>query len=337
MGVPINVAAPLFFSCQVPMFTFSKNKSGIVSQFSFNKPLEYLHLPCTWEIVHEELAEQYAKMPWKYCAVIVQTEPLEEKLWDDPKHAHRSYDVWCSEVEREARERAQDNYFTPEEIETIFKEHQFPKERYNWEEPDDDGEDENWDEKNIETEIKDAIFDAQVKMLYPAVIEEFKKECRYEYDEDSGEEVKVAPHIFAQKWKKRQLEIFLPRVDESVERVLPNAPEPFRHTSFAQYFFIEKEDKIEWVHGSGIGSQTRYAHGLMGHLFATLTKKYGKSIPTYFFTNTKKNDFKYIQEWSSFKVDRSELTGNYPVRWEHSESLFKGQLFEQEIRSMAHG
>lgn len=66
----------------------------------------------------------------------------------------------------------------------------------------------------------------------------------------------------------------------------------------------------------------------MGHIFATLTKKYNKTIPTYFFKNTKNNDFKYIQECETFKVDRSELTGNYPARWEKSESLFQGLLFD---------
>jgi len=311
------------------MFTFSKNKNGIISKFSFIKPLDYFHILSSWEVVHEELAEQFAKMPWNYLTAIVQTETLAEGLWNDPKHAHSTYEVWCSEVEEEARKRVQGKYFTPEEIENIFKEKQLPKVRYNWEEEDSD---EELDEENIETQIKDAIFDAQIKMLYPEVVKEFKEECLYEYEEESGESVKLAPRAFAQKWEKRQLEIFLPRAHESVERVFPHTPEPFGGSSFSQYYFIEKEDKIEWVSGSGRGSQTRYTHGLMGHLFATLTKKHNKVIPTYCFKNTNKNDFKYIQEWETFKVDRSDLTGNYPIRWEPSESLFKGLLLDP-IRS----
>ncbi len=165
-------------------------------------------------------------------------------------------------------------------------------------------------------------------MHYPFIVEEFKRECRYEYDEKLDEEIKLSQKAFEKKWKDRQLEIFLPRVHEDVERVFPNAPEPFGHNNYlAQYFFIEKEAEIEWTYGASSGSMTRYTQGLMGHLFATLTKKYRKSIPTYFFKNTKNNDFQYVQSWKKLKVDRHELTGNYPADWEQSESLFKGLLF----------
>jgi hypothetical protein len=307
------------------MFILTKDKNNCIKQLTFNKPLHHYWLPNNWEIVHEDMAKQFAKMPWNYMTVIVETEPLAEKLWDDPRHAHISYTTLCSEVEEMARERARDHFFTDSQIESIFKKNRFPKNRYNWEA--EEGEVD--DEEPIEIELKDAIYDAQVKMLYPEVVEEFKEECRYEYDDKSDEEVKLAPRAFAKKWKKRQLEIFFPRVHEESQRAFPNTPEPFGHsTSFAQYFFIEKEDKVEWILGSSIGSQTRYAHGLMGHIFATLTKKYKKTIPTYFFKHTKNNDFKFIKEWKTYKVDRSELTGNYPARWEKSESLFKGLLFD---------
>ena len=307
------------------IFTLTKNKNNIIKKLTFDKPLHNYWLPNNWEVTHADMAKQFAKMPWNYTTVIVQTEPLAQKLWDDPRHAHISYSTLCSEVEEMARERARDLFFNDSQIENIFKKNRFPKNRYNWEE-----EGEVDDEEPIEIELKDAIYDAQVKMLYPAVVEEFKEECRCEYDEKSEEEVKLAPRAFAKKWKKRQLEIFLPRIHEQSQRAFPNTPEPFGHsTSFAQYFFIEKEDKVEWILGSSIGSQTRYAHGLMGHIFATLTKENNKIIPTYFFKHTKHNDFKYIQEWETFKVDRSDLTGNYPARWETSESLFEGLLFSE--------
>lgn len=303
------------------MFTLLKEKNGNVRQLTFKKTLEYFHVPHEWKLVHEELAEEYAKMPWNYLTVIIETESLDERLWDDPKHTLITNEIWCCEVELEARKRAQNHFFTSEEIENIFKENQFPQTRYNWKEED--------CKERIKTELEDAIYEAQVKMLYPEIVEEFKRECRYEYDEDQEEEIKLSSHAFAKKWKKRHLEIFLPRVHQNAKRVFPNTPEPFGHSSFAQYFLIEKEHKIEWVYGASSGSYTRYAHGLMGHLFATLTKKYNKTIPTYYFKNTKKNDFKYIEEWDSFKVDRHELTGNYPARWEHSEPLFEGLLFDK--------
>jgi hypothetical protein len=306
------------------MLSLIKDKKNIIKQLTFNKPLEHYGLSNNWEVVHEDMARQFAKTPWNYLTVIVETEPLAEKLWDDSRHAHISYTTLCSELEERAREQAEGHFFTESQIENIFKKHQFPKDRYNWE----DEEEEYDKETPIETELKDAIFDAQVKMLYPRIIEEFKEECRYEYDEQLDEEIKLAPRAFAKKWKKQQLEIFLPRVHKHMQRAFPNTPEPFGHfASVAQYFFIEKEDQVEWVFGAGSGSQTRYAHGLMGHVFATLTKKYNKTIPTYFFKNTKNNDFKYIQKWETFKVDRRDLTGNYPAYWETSESLFKDLLF----------
>lgn len=305
------------------MFNLVKDKKGIVKQLTFNKPLERYYIPFDKGVIHEELAKQFAENNWNYFSVIVKTEQLEEKLWDDPKHAHKSYSVYCSLVQREAIEKAQGHFFSQEEVDQIFEDFQFPKERYNWK-------DEEKEKTHLVTEIIDAIYDAQVKMQYPAVIEEFKRECRYEIDEETGDEVKVPKDVFEKRWKKRQLEIFLPRVDEDIRRTLPNTPEPFGgFTLLAQYFFIEKEDKIEWASGSYAGSQTRYDFGLMGHLFATLTKKYNKTIPTYLFKNTKNNEFQYIEEWKTFKVDRCELTGNYPVRWENSEPLFEGLLFER--------
>lgn len=279
------------------MFNLEKNKKGIVKKLTFDKPLERLYIPHDWDVVHEELAKEYGKEPWNYLTVIVRTEQMDEKLWDDPRHAHRSYSTYCSEVEEEARDRARENLFSSKEIEKIFKKYKFPKERYNWE---DEEEEENYREIPLDTEIKDAIYDAQVKMHYPAVIEEFKRECLYEEDEETGEEVKVSPKVFEKKWKERQLEIFLPRVDEEVDRALPNTPEPFDTSSYlTQFFFIEKNDKIEWASGSGDGSQTRYDFGLMGHLFATLTKKYQKTIPTYFFKNNAQNEFQYINSTKS--------------------------------------
>lgn len=225
------------------MFSLTKDKNNIVKKLTFNKPLHYYYLPNNWDMIHEDMAQQFAKMPWNYATAIVQTEPLAQKLWDDPRHAHISYTTLCSEVEERAREQAGDHFFSDSQIADIFKKNRFPKNRYNWEE-----EGEVDDEKPIEIELKDAIYDAQVKMLYPEIVEEFKEECRYEYDEKTEEEVKLAPKAFAKKWKKRQLEIFLPRVDERSQRAFPNTPEPFDHsTSFTQYFFIEKEDKVEWI------------------------------------------------------------------------------------------
>jgi hypothetical protein len=311
------------------MFTFAKDKNNNVTRFEFEKPLEHYYIPHSWELVHEELAEKFASMAWNYRTVIVVTEPMEEKLWDDPKYAHISYSTYCSEVEERARELAREkSFFSDAQIEKIFKKHNFPKERYNWEDDEDDEEDR---QMPIVTELKDAIYDAQVKMLYPKIIQEFKDECRYDYDDESGEEVKLAPQAFAKKWKERELEIFLPRVHEESHRAYPNIPSPFGHsTSLGQYFFIESEDKIEWVFGAWIGSSTRYAHGLMGHVFATLTKKYKKTIPTYYFKITNRNEFRYIKQWESFKVERHELTGNYPADWEESEPLFKGMLFSRD-------
>lgn len=304
------------------MIQIAKDKNNNIKQLTFNKPLDYYRLSNNWDMVHEDLAKEYAKKPWNYLTVMVEMEPLAEKLWNDPRHAHTSYTVLCSEVEEKARKRMENQFFNESEIEDIFTQHQFPKERYNWEDDEEDR------ETPIISELKDAIYDAQVKMLYPEVIKEFKEECRYEYDEESDEEVKLTSSAFSKKWKKRQLEIFLPRIYEDSQRVFPNAPEPFGHfCSFCQYFFIEKENKIEWIFGSSSGSQTRYAHGLMGHIFATLTKKYKKTIPTYLFKHTTNNDFKFVQEWDTFKVDRMELTGNYPARWDKSESLFKELLF----------
>lgn len=309
------------------MFTFAKDKNNNVTHFEFTKPLEHYYIPHSWNLVHEELAEQFTKASHSYSTVIVATEPLEEKLWDDPKHVHISYSTYCSEMEERARELARESFFTDAQIENIFKKHNFPKERYNWE----DDEDEEDREMPIEIELKDGIYDAQVKMLYPKVIEEFKDECRYDYDAETDEEVTLAPKAFAKKWKERGLEIFLPRVHEKSQRTYPNVPSPFGHSaSLSQYFFIESEDKIEWVFGASIGSGTRYAHGLMGHVFATLIKKYKKNIPTYYFKINKHNEFKYIKQWKSLKVERWELTGNYPADWEKSEPLFKGMLFSRD-------
>src|SRR3984885_3417579 len=147
----------------IRMFSFTKDKNNNIKKLTFDKPLNHYYIPHDWEIVHEDMAKQFAKMPWNYLTIIVQTEPMAEKLWDDPKHAHISYTTLCSEVEESARRQAGDHFFNDSQIEGIFKKNRFPKNRYNWEA--EEGEVD--DEVPIETELKDAIYDAQVKMLYP--------------------------------------------------------------------------------------------------------------------------------------------------------------------------
>ena len=43
------------------MLSFTKSKNGLIRDLTFNKPLNYFHMPHHWEIEHEKLAQEYAQ------------------------------------------------------------------------------------------------------------------------------------------------------------------------------------------------------------------------------------------------------------------------------------
>ena len=270
---------------------------------------------------HDDIAHECEETA---CSLVIcVTHPLTKALESDPRHVHIENLVLCGEVEATARERLMHHDFRLKELAT-----QFSQDRFNWKDDD--------TPISLQSELHDAIVQAQICQMYPQIVDEFREECKYEYDEDRDEEVRISDEAFAQKWEQRSLEIFLPRMSERRERMFPNAPKPFCWSSAAleQWFFVDRGDAIEYDRGNARGSGGRFTNGLMGHAFAVLASR-GSEIPTYYVEHTPTNDLHLVKKWDTLRlVDNIELTENYKPPASTDPALFDGLLLRFDYESM---
>ena len=308
------------------MLDYILKENNVISELKFTRPLGYLSTD-TEEPGHRELAKRYAENNYKCCLVMMTSQYLDEHLYDDPKHMHITNHLIISEVEDEARKQLNQRYYSVEEVDDIFKAKEFPRKTYNWQED---------SEREIEHRITDGIFQSQVYEHYHEVIERFKEECRYDYNEETDEEIELSDSEAEARWQIRQKEIFLPRVTPSYERVYPNTPTPFDFWDYRnpwqQYFFVDKGEgkSIEWAKGGSGGSSQRYNNGLLSHTFAQLEKQYGYKIPTYYFEHTSSNEFCFKHCWDGLHLLKRELTGNYGENFQDTKYLFEGKLLDYD-------
>jgi hypothetical protein len=107
-------------------------------------------------------------------------------------------------------------------------------------------------------------------------------------------------------------------------------PAPFCHwdsrNRFQQWFFIRRGDSIEYHQGGSGSSQQRETQGRYGHVFATLSARHGKRIPTHVLMYSETNRLLMVRKYDTFKAVNEELVGNYHADWGETGSLFSGRL-----------
>ncbi len=312
------------------MFTFEKTKTSIIKNLVFNKSLDYFskYSKGVKDDTHSALAKIFSEHQYKCCLVMMTEEHLDEKLYEDPSHLQITNHLLVSEVEEEARDRVERSYYSSDELEKIFKEREYPRKTYNWKtDP----------KREIEHQITDAIFQSQAFEYYPDVVALFKEMCKYDYDEETGDEIRLTKSAAKKRWEKRLKEIHLPRVSATYERVYPNTPKPFNYwdhrNPWQQYFFIDQGDHIAWTKGGSGGSHQRYENGLLSHTFAMLEHDYDFEIPTYYFEHSSMNEFKFVDESKCLRLISWELTGNYREDLQKTKYLFQGKLVDYDFDS----
>jgi hypothetical protein len=236
---------------------------------------------------------------------------------------HVTNEITLSEVRREAQRRLTNRYFSDEQCDALLKQFDLPQWKKNY------GDDLEESNRRFKIEINDAILSAQEQMVVFDTLEELREQCRWDYDEEKDEERKRSDEEFQREWDRSKLEKVMPGIIPVYERVYA-MPEPFRHwdsrNRFQQWYFIQRDNKIEYHQGGSGSSQQREKQGRYGHVFAVLSSHHNMRIPTYVLIYDETNRLLLMQEYESFKAVDQELVGNYRADWKEINSLFDGML-----------
>lgn len=280
---------------------------------------------------HEAIASLIAKNNWPCYMAIVNSERLDDSLWEDPTKLHKTNYVSLSEGLYDVRRNMMNRYFKEEDLKGFFKKYEFPLDRYNFKEDEEK-------ERRLKFEVEDALFQYQEQVELFELVTEAVKDAEYELDgegyvvfDDNDEPVKAKPED-VEKNRKVILERFLiPRVYTKHERVY-DMPKPFHYwdsrSKWHQYFFVDIPSGgiTTFSIGGGGSSCRREDNGRWAHVFATLRGKYGIKIPTKVFLYNKFNEMKLIEESEEFQTLRFDITGNYQMEWKESEKIMTGMI-----------
>jgi hypothetical protein len=313
------------------MIVIKKNNKNIISDLTFEKPLDYYTSASSfWKVDHDKILKDVASKCSSFASVIISIQNLNDSLWDDPTHMHKTNYLLVSEVREEARRRMQNHYYNDEELKCIFSEFELPDWNVNY------GEKKEEEDRKFKIEIEDAIFEAQEFQLFHDIVNEFKEGCHWKYDEEKDKEIKLSKKDFLKKWEKEKLRIFMPRVRTEYKRVY-HMPKPFSHWDhrnlFQQWYFFEGVGKIYYAQGGSGSSGQREHQGRFAHVFATLEKIYKKKLPTYCLSYNSRNQLCFIRKYNSFKAVNRELSGNYPADHSKLHELFKGRLVKIDYKT----
>lgn len=124
---------------------------------------------------HTALAESLSKGNNIFESVLISVESLNEALYDNPRFNKIETIILVSEIEKEAREQCNNQYLSDEQIEKIILDKEIILRAGNY-----TTKEENHRHKCAMT---DHIYEAQLKSLYPEIIDMKKEQFKYSYDE----------------------------------------------------------------------------------------------------------------------------------------------------------
>jgi hypothetical protein len=303
-----------------------------IAGITFDRPLEAKgHRPGSFDRVdHEAIAKDIADAGYTVASVVVVCQDLRQELRDNPKYMHITNDIGISQVQFEARKRLMNKPMGQEEVQGLIAKFELPTWKKNY------GEDRDEADGQFKTQLLDAIFEAQEQIGIFEIMEELKRECRWDYDEETDEERERSEEEAQREWEQIRLEQVMPQVLTEFERVY-RLPEPFcfwdPRNRFQQWYFVQKPDVVEYYQGGSGSSQQRETQGRYAHTFATLSRRFGKKIPTTVLRYTGENKLQLVKEYSTFRAIGEELTGNYKADARDKEKLFEGMLLTLNYRT----
>jgi hypothetical protein len=185
------------------------------------------------------------------------------------------------------------------------------------------------EDRRFRMQLEELVWDAQENTLLETLFEEYKEETKWNYDEETGEEIALSHDESARAWEKRVLELFLPRVRTEYARMYA-MPEPLcfwdDRNQFQQWFLWTDMKKIYYAQGGSGSSGQREAMGRFAHLFAFLATKHHVEAPTWVLLYTEDNRLRVLEQSKRFYAINRELTGNYRPIHEDTRTLFQGRL-----------
>ena len=282
------------------------------------------HRPSSFDAVdHEEIAEELSSSAKGFASVIIVCQRLKDSLWDDPEHMHIKNDIVVSEVQREARTRLMNRYYSQDELQELIEKFELKTWKQNY------GSDKEDEDHKFKIAVEDALFQQQELLAMFDVMGELREQCWWDYDEDTDEERKRTEEEFQAEWDRVKVEKTVPGVWSTYDRVYA-MPTPFDHwdyrNRFQQWYFIHTDTGIGYRRGGSGSSGQREDQGRYAHVFATLTTKFGKSIPTYILEYTETNELVLVRQYDMFRAVDQELTGNYHADYRGRETVFRGML-----------
>jgi len=281
-----------------------------------------------WEVDdHNILAEKYKDK--KCVSVIVFHKRLKDELYDDPKHMLKTNKLLLNQITQDAIKKIGNNWWSQDYIQTLISQHNIPLWASN-----DSTEKEN---NAFKQKVFDEIYQSQILIESIKLLDQYKIAIEHKFNEDDEEycydenddPILLSEDEYNQLLEKKLLDWCMPKLMIEYSRNYNHAPEPFNHWDnrnfWQQYFFIENDNGDSYVQGGMASSGQRENQGRFAHTFATLTKKYNKTIPTILHVYDENNVFKPLTAYETFKVLPHELSGNYQSN-ENIKELFDGLL-----------
>ena len=217
------------------LFTFNTDKESIITDFKFIRDTGVFRT----HLFHEELANQIADKKQKTASVIIVEDMLKEELYDDPINMHKTNHVMLGNIESEVMRRSMN---ISRHIDEILKDkygvtrEDSPKDNYS----------EGKEKESLDNEhywkLFDSVCQAYLRSDSLDFIDRERNECGYDYDEEKDIEIPLSKEEADERWEKKKLEMFLPKVEATYERQYL-MPKPFdfwdRRNLHQQWFFID--------------------------------------------------------------------------------------------------
>lgn len=308
------------------MYLLELSKRGIVTDFRFDRPIRSAAGSADpFSVDHDRRAAELARGDSRFASILILIAPLRGDLLDDPRYMRKTNHIIASEVEEEARKRMVNRYMSEKEAVRLLRKNGIPLRESNSVD----------DNRSFKMKLVDLIWEAQKNSHIPEIVDEFREETRFDYDETTDVERELSPAAFRKAWEKRRLEIFLPRVETELRRVY-SMPEPFSfwdpRNPFQQWFFVDDGETISYAQGGPGSSGQREAMGRYAHLFVTLAKRHGREAPTDVLQYTETNQLRLLHHFDRFMVLNRDLTGNYRAESAGVARRFKGRLLDWDPR-----
>lgn len=267
---------------------------------------------------HGHLASQLLERGYDLCSVVVFSESLRPELQSDPRFCRVEHHVEASPLDVKLRQATLSLLPDPRQMGQILKEKKYPILRSNACSP---GDPEN---RKYRHQLEKQVFRAVRMMHFAKLFLEEKLKAEMEERSRGGD--------FKERVRQRLFSGLLPSIRTEVIRSYDAMPAEFREwdrgAEWQQWYFCEKQERVDYVIG-GPGTSTRQDnHGRWAHVFATLAAR-NYEVPTHVFKYTADNRFQFVRTYETLKVIREHLNTSYAAM-ELKKGLFENRLLTVE-------